>query len=184
MYNSFQIFKPDNKNFHWSINNILLLLFLAFGFVKILNAGYISSMAEKGMAFVCLIGIIMCVANAYRKRPVYGLLNGTLVFNPNSILINDKEIEIKEVQKIFLRMKDYEGKEFSQHRRAGLYPNMSNGTNNLLDIDLKNGEKVKLFFKIEYEAQIEELQPFVISLIKNKLITEEEAIKLLRLDNE
>jgi hypothetical protein len=161
-----------------------LILLLVFGFLKILNARYISSIVEKGFVAVIITGLIMLYANMFRKKALNGILDGTLIFNVDRILFNGRAIEIQEIQKIFLRANDYEGREFRQHKRAGFSPNISNGTNNLLDIDLKNGEKIKLFFKIEYESQIEELQPFIISLIKYKLITEEKAIELLRLDND
>lgn len=61
---------------------------------------------------------------------------------------------------------------------------MSNGTNNLVDLDLINGEKIKLFFKIDYENQVEELQPFIITLIKNEILTREEGVKILNINTD
>lgn len=184
MYNSFPIFKSDNKNFRWNINNILLIFLLLFGLLNISNTKLISSIGKTGLVIVLIIGLIMFYANMFRKKPLNGILDGILIFNADAILINGDTIEITEIQKIFLRVNDYEGKEFNQHRKAGLFPNISNGTNNLLDIDLKDGTKIKLFFKIEYLSQVEELQPFIISLIKNKLISEEKGIELLSLNND
>lgn len=181
---SFPIFKSDNKNFHWNINNILLIFLLLFGLLNISNTKLISSIGKTGLVIVFIIGLIMFYANMFRKKPLNGILDGILIFNADAILINGKAIEIKEIQRIFLRVNDYEGREFNRHKRVGLFPNISNGTNNLLDIDLKDGTKIKLFFKIEYLNQVEELQPFIISLIKNKLIPEEKAIELLRLNND
>lgn len=54
----------------------------------------------------------------------------------------------------------------------------------MLDLELKNGEKIKLFFQIEYESQVEELKPFVFSLIKNEIINFEKGIEWLQIDSE
>ncbi len=182
MHNSFKIFKPDNKIFHWDLNNILLILLLLSGFLKILNIEYISKIAEKSILLIFFIGFIMSFANIFRKKTLNGQLLGTLTFNSNNVLINDINVEIKDIQKIFLRVNDYDGLS-SLYQRPSLFPTISNGTNNLLDLDLKNGEKIKLFFKMEF-MQHEALKPFVISLLKNNSITLEEAIEILKIDDD
>lgn len=181
MHNSFPIFKSDNKTFHWDINNILFVLILVFGFIKILNIGYISKIADKALIGVIIVGIVMFVANIFRRKPLNGTLDGTVIFNANNILINDRKIEVTAIQKIFLRMDDYEGREFNSSKGVGLFPNISNGTNNLLDLELKTGEKIKLFFQMEYENQVEELRPFMVTLVQNNLIEVEKGIKWLKM---
>ncbi|MFN3968306.1 hypothetical protein [Flavobacterium sp.] len=181
--NSFQIFKSDNKTFHWDINNILFVLILVFGFIKILNIGYISKIADKGLIGVIIVGIILLIANIFRKKPLNGKLQGTLTFNSDHIEIDDRKIEINKLKKIFLRIDDYEGYSHPQ-TRAALFPTISNGTNNLLELELKTGEKIKLFFQMEYENQVEELRPFMVTLVQNNIIEVEKGIKWLKMNDD
>ncbi|PWA04730.1 hypothetical protein [Flavobacterium psychrotolerans] len=184
MDNSFQIFKPDNKTFHWDINNILLLLLLIAGFFKILNLEYISKIAGIIIFCIILLGIIMILANLFRKKPLNGVLNGTITFNSDNICINDEIIKIQSIKKIFLRLDDYDGKNFGITGKASLFPKLSNGTNNLLDLDLTDGVKRKLFFKMNYEMQYEVLKPFIISLFRNNIMTFEKAIEILKIEDD
>jgi hypothetical protein len=183
MYNSFQIYNPDNKSFHWDINNVLFILFLIFGLIKIIDISSFSKIADIGLKSIIFLGLLLLYSNIFRKRPLHGKLEGMLIFDSDQIIINNIKIGVNQIKKIFIRTSDYEGKELNS-RWVGLFPNFSNGTNNLLDLDLKNGSKIKIFFKIEYENQVEELQPFIITLIQNKILTQIEGEKILHLNND
>lgn len=60
---------------------------------------------------------------------------------------------------------------------------MSNGTNNLLDLTLPSGEKIKCFFKMEF-MQYEFIKPFIIALVNNNIISFEDSIETLQLDED
>jgi hypothetical protein len=60
---------------------------------------------------------------------------------------------------------------------------MSNGTNNLLSLTLKSGESIKLFFQIEF-MQHEDLKPFIISLINANLMTFDDGLETLILEDD
>ncbi|MGL2964893.1 hypothetical protein ACSVH2_13805 [Flavobacterium sp. RSB2_4_14] len=127
-------------------------------------------------ALSMLVYVIYYLTECFRYQFLNGKFTGNLVFNENEILINERKIEIAEIKKIFLRVNDFVG------RKRGLTTTtipMSNGTNNLLDLELKNGEKIKLFFKIEYENQVEELKPLILNLIKIEILTLNEGEKIL-----
>jgi len=153
------------------------------GLISILRINSISKIAENIAIGIILFTFILGFANIFRKKPLNGTLDGTIIFNPENLVINDLKIELHEINKIFLRVNDYEGKT-QTIIRISLFPRISNGTNNLLDLELKNGEKIKLFFQIEYESQVEELKPFVFSLIKNEIINFEKGIEWLQIDSE
>lgn len=153
------------------------------GLISILRINSISKIAENIAIGIILFTFILGFANIFRKEPLNGLLDGTIVFNPESLVINNLRIELQEINKIFLRINDYEGKN-QTIIRISLFPRISNGTDNLLDLELKNGKKIKLFFQIKFENQVEELQPFVISLIKNEIINFEKGIEWLQIDDE
>ncbi|WP_395063986.1 hypothetical protein [Flavobacterium sp.] len=140
MKNSFQIFKSDNKTFHWDLNNFLLLLFLFVGFISILEINIISKIATTIAKCIFLFIFILAIVNIFRKKPLNGVLDGTIIFNQDNIILNDNIITLQEIKKIFLHANDYDGKT-GVIIRVSLFPRISNGTNNLLDIELKNGEK-------------------------------------------
>lgn len=41
-----------------------------------------------------------------------------------------------------------------------------------------------MFFLIEYESQVENLKPFIISLIKQRILSFDEGLNILKIDNE
>jgi len=179
MYNSFQIFEKDNKSFHWTKGNILFaIMILAF----LINAIYDSKVPLLRLTVLLSVFAYIPYVGTQFLRAAYlkGKFTGILKFNDDHIMINDQKIEVNQIQKIFLSTNDY----YKRQLTTDCYIPLSNGTNNLLDLELKNNEKIKLFFLIEYEHQVEELQPFIITLIKNHLIIEEKAIQLLRINND
>lgn len=177
MKNSFQIFERSNKIFHFTKGNILLLLMIITLLINIMldqKVVFLKYLAILSM-LVCLIYYL---TGCFRYQFLNGKFLGNIQFDENEIVINDRKIEITEIKKIFLRTDDYVGR---QRVYTTTTIPMSNGTNNLVDLDLINGEKIKLFFKIDYENQVEELQPFVLTLIKNEILTLEEGQKILHI---
>ena len=177
MNNSFQIFERSNKIFHFTKGNILFLLMI----ITLL----INSMLDQKVVFLKYLAIlsmlvygIYYLTECFRYQFLNGKFLGNVLFYENEIVINERKIEITEIKKIFLRTDDYVGR---QRVYTTTTIPMSNGTNNLVDLDLINDEKIKLFFKIDYENQVEELQPFVLTLIKNEILTLEEGQKNLHI---
>jgi hypothetical protein len=180
MNNSFQIFERSNKIFHFTKGNILFLLMI----ITLL----INSMLDQKVVILkylailsILVYVIYYLTECFRYQFLNGKFLGNVLFYENEIVINERKIEITEIKKIFLRTDDYVGR---QRVYTTTTIPMSNGTNNLVDLDLINGEKIKLFFKIDYENQVEELQPFIITLIKNEILTREEGVKILHINTD
>lgn len=180
MNNSFQIFERSNKIFHFTKGNILFLLMI----ITLL----INSMLDQKVVILkylailsILVYVIYYLSGCFRYQFLNGKFLGNVLFYENEIVINERKIEITEIKKIFLRTDDYVGR---QRVYTTTTIPMSNGTNNLVDLDLINGEKIKLFFKIDYENQVEELQPFIITLIKNEILTREEGVKILNINTD
>jgi len=180
MYNSFKIVEKNYKTFYFTKGNILFA-------IMIVTTIMLSYYNEKNifLKYATGLSILTCtsyfITEYFRQEPFRGKFTGIITFNKTDLLINNRKIEIDQIKKIFLRTDDYEG------MQRGINTTMirkSNGTNNLLDLDLKDGEKIKHFFQIEYRNQVDELKPFIINLIKNKLMTIEKGIEVLKLDND
>ena len=179
MDNSFPIFIKNNRVINPSKGNILLALMLAAVFLdKIFNKSLNLLIFPTGDL---MIGYFLYFfTGCFRYKYLNGKLLGTLVFYENYLLINNKKIEIAEIKKIYLRTDDYVGQ--SNGNSRCVIP-MSNGTNNLLDLTLKSGEIIKIFFQIQF-MQHEDLKPFVISLIKSNLQTIDSGLEILKLHDD
>ena len=178
---SFEIYERDNKTFHLNIENILFVIIVVLGILfefKILLP-YIKYI------FICsiIIGFILTFINMFRVKPLYGKLNGKIIFDSEFIQINDQVYPIENINKIFLRMNDFKGLEYITIKPS-FYPRLSNGTNNIVRLELKNGEKTTTFFKSDSEFDYFKLRPFIISLLHYNLLSIEDGRKVLRLDND
>lgn len=173
---SFPLFESDKKTFHLNIENSLLLGLLFFG---ILNSfKYFQAIANYGLIIIMILGLIYMITNFTRIRPLNGKLEGLLTFNEDNLNVNNNTYSIENISKIFMRINDFEGRRIGH--KLSIYPNLSNGTNNVLHLELKNGEKINVFFKSEFKFDYEKLRPFVIQLIMNDLMTIEEGCKILK----
>ena len=106
-----------------------------------------------------------------------------MTFNKDSFQIDNQLYTIDDISKIIIRVNDYEGK-FIGSFRLSPWPKLSNGTNNLLRVELKTGELLVIKFKIDSAYDFEKLQLFVFQLIANKLITIEDASKILKCEDD
>ena len=120
--------------------------------------------------------------NYCRTKALYGEFVGVLTFYEDSFQIDNRLYTINEIFKIMIRVNDYEGR-FIGSFRLSPRAKLSNGTNNLLRVELKSGELQVIKFQIDSAYDYEKLQPFVLQLIANKLITIEDASKILKCDD-
>lgn len=173
---SFPLFESDKKTFHLNIENSLLLGLLFFG---ILNSfKYFQAIANYGLIIIMILGLIYMITNFTRIRPLNGKLEGLLTFNEDNLQVNNNTYSIEDISKIFIRINDFEGRRIGD--RLSIYPNLSNGTNNVLHLELKNGEKINVFFKSELKYDYEKLRPFIVKLMKTNLVSIDEACKILK----
>ena len=176
----FQIFKPDNKFLHWNVNNVLFICFIltvCIGQIKFFEI----------FSGIVLVGIFLffnfrMFTNYFRTKALYGEFVGILTFYEDSFQIDNRLYTINEIFKIMIRVNDYEGK-FIGSFRLSPRAKLSNGTNNLLRVELKTGELKVIKFQIDSAYDYEKLQPFVLQLIANKLISIEDACKVLKCDD-
>jgi hypothetical protein len=188
MKNRFPIFIPDNKLFHLNLNNIIYIASFFFFIVDSLKIKSFESIRIFLLIGIFIAIVVVFISNYYRTQPLNGSLNGFITFHANQIEINNETIAIESIQKLFLRLEDYEDRERNQtyryRRSLPFYPNLSNGTDNTLNITLKNGDKKIINFQMQFEDQYNAVQPFVLSSVKNNLLTLDNAIAILHLDSD
>lgn len=190
MTNRFPIFIPDNKSFHLNPNDIVYFIFFLLLLITPLKINFFESIQKLVLIFSLISIAIVFISNYYRTQPIYGNLNGFISFHSNQIEINNQIIPMDSIEKLFLRLEDYQDRERNQFKQNAyrrippFYPNLSNGTDNSLNITLKNGDKKIINFQMQFEDQYNAIQAFVISSVKNNLLSLDNAIAILHLDND
>lgn len=186
MYNSFQIFTPQKK-FRLTTNQIfypsfILLLFLNF---EIKTQPY-----HFFLLIILIVQIMITIYvggyKMYRIKTIESELNGKILFEKYSLIINQNKIDVSEIQSFNIFIGDYYGKTslYNKTYKYNLNPLASNGTNNWIEYHLINGEINKLFFQQEYEAQKESIRPFLITLIKKNILSITQVLTILEIEDE
>lgn len=149
----FQLFIKSQK-FHWSTNSIIYailfsLLFLWLLIDKVFNLE--KSILSKTLAWMCVItfsvGVILKFLNMGRVKPLHGELIGFIFFDDNSILINDREIFLSDLKKIYITNDDYYGK-LVEISRGNFGPSLSNGTNNFVELVFLDNSREKYQYEL------------------------------------
>lgn len=147
MSTSFPVFEKNSRLINPTRGNILFLVMV----IHILFSsqfGKIHPYIKYSAALSMIVYFIYLYTEFTRFQYLSGKFTGTLIFNENNLVLNERKIVVSEIQKIYLRANDYEGRDRNS-RRMSLFVRKSNGANNLLDLTLKSGEIIKVFFKME-----------------------------------
>jgi hypothetical protein len=162
----FSIFIKSNK-FNWTVNKIALLgfaiLFIVFQINKNLENPFKDSINKYtgliGFAF-CIGGILYRFSRFEKPETLNGKLDGFLEFKLDSIIIDQKQYSINEIEKISIVNNDFYGK--VTRILSGFDSNHSNGVDNHLTLILKDKRKVSCMFEIYYEEDIRKLDKILI----------------------
>lgn len=186
MYNSFQIFIPDDNKFTLSVNLVyypLLAVFIIL-FLNLRLEPY-HSIINFILIFFAIIYIYLVATRTFRTKPIKGKLEGLILFEKESLVVNNIRIDISEIQSIELSVGDFMGELYRYNYRS---PNLngvaSNGTNNWIEYCLKNGVNNKIFFRKEFEAQHETIYPFLKTLIKRNVLTLAQVLTIIDFESE
>lgn len=187
MYNSFQIFIPNNGKFILG-TNLTYYPLLAVFIILFLNSRVQPYHGIINVILVVFIFIYLYlgVSRTYRIKPIKGKLEGSILFEKDFLVVNNIKISLSEIQSIKLSVGDFTGELYHRANLRGpnLNPVASNGTNNWIEYDLQNGVKNKIFFKQEYDTQHESIYPFLKTLIQKKIITLAEVLMILDFESD
>jgi hypothetical protein len=173
----FFIFEPNRRFFTKSS-----LSWLAFFFMLLWSFEYPKGRIAWIVALLFLGFYFRSFQNMYRTQKPDGKLNGYLIFQPDGVSIKNRWVSVGEIQKVFISAHDYYGRERALPGPVS-FPLHSNGTNNTLRLELRNGEILIAMFQIENQQQQYALFPFLAALINHNLLTFEKVVDQLRLDS-
>ncbi|MCL9805390.1 hypothetical protein NAT51_07645 [Flavobacterium amniphilum] len=160
MGNTFRIFKPKNTPFKLTKGIVLFILLL----ISIQITVYYNHLITKIITFILfIICILFHLTKSLRYATLDGYFEGELIFGTDHISINDRKININDITKLHIRANDYDGLLTSAVH--GYQKNMSNGTNNLLALTLRNNERITVFFQMDSISDTEFIVPFLRELV-------------------
>lgn len=149
----FKIF-AKNKGFNLSVNIVVYsLLFIGIGIAylagKFLDNSTLESVGQGVGILGCILMIYFKITQVSKRKSLNGNLNKKLRFRTREILIDDIKIELNEIKKIEFFINDYFDKWDSQ-APGDFNPARTNGTANICELTLINGQKTKVNFQLMY----------------------------------
>ena len=149
----FTIYKKSRK-FYWSAEKIIyttIFSSLALGYISDFFLESKQNYISKMFMIIALLGFVSGLITKFigfsQIEKLRGILEGDLVFKIDSIEIENKSYELKEIKRIVISNDDYSGKLIHMNR-GNFGPALSNGTRNHIIIFLNSGESIKVNFEL------------------------------------
>ena len=177
----FSLFIPDHKVFHLNKGSIFMIIFI---FLGILFEHYPEAPVIKYSFLTALmIFFIGMFANMFRTRAIKGKFDGDVLFSPHYIQIKNDRYPIANISKIYIRITDYEGL-YKIGAKPSLFRRLSNGTNNIVRLTLKDKTEITAYFKVNFIDDYQKMHPTVMALLLQNALSIEEAVKILRINSD
>ena len=156
--NTFKTYKKSKK-IKITYSGVLLFGLLISPLFLMLNEKYITDyhyLIQETFRTVSL-GIVVLFFIKYitsysEKQKLRGEITGNLEIFTDKIKIGNKTFLLKDIKKIHFHIQDYEYRKDMLLAKTAL-PKISNGFNNLLEIELLNNEKIKIYFQQKYKNE-------------------------------
>lgn len=181
----FSIFIKSNK-FNWTINKIALLIFAILFIVFQINKNFENPFQDSIYKYIGLIGLAFFIVGTLYKfsrfakpEKLNGKLVGFLEFKLDSIIIDQEQYGIDEIEKISIINNDFYGKGTGGSK--GFDSNLSNGVDNHLTLTLKDKRKISCMFEIYYEHDIRKLDEILIDYYSLGKMDFNQLINILKL---
>ncbi len=110
-----------------------------------------------------VIGVLFLIfkySNNTRYEPLNGIINGTMKISDNTIMFDERRINLDEIVSVDFQSSKYYG-ERKHSDTSGVYsPNLSQGVKNYIKITTDKGEEITTWFRLtdkEHAQQLREL---------------------------
>jgi len=147
--NKFKLFKKS-ESFYWSTNKIYycaLIFLLGLGYLSYEYFNPAERIFQWLVVITLIIGLILKFKGFTQIEPVQGKLEGDLIFEKDSIIIDNVVYLLHEIKTIKISNDDYSGK-LVNTSKGQIGPALSNGTYNWIIIFLQSGKSKKYFFEL------------------------------------
>ena len=132
------------------------------------------------LSFTAYIGRI--IFSFSETESINGNKSGKLKFFKDKIIIKDREFLLKSIKKIDFHVFEYEG-EFNTIQMDSVEPKYKNGSNNFMELNLNNGENLKIYFIQTYQDEFLKISDELIEYHKNGLFSFLKLIQFLKIED-
>lgn len=181
----FEIFEPDGKKFHltsnWLIFFLWILTILPLFFLSNDYMNSIKTIICIWVGTVAAISIFLMINSYFAYMPLFGKLNGELVFENGNIIINGKTFKLSEINDIDFVINDFYGKYYRLSRDFN--PKYAQGVDNYISFTDNLNQMHIIRFKLATEHHYESLSPFINDAVKAKKIQFNKAADIIGIEN-
>ena len=155
---SFKTYKKS-KTIRFTFGDLILITILVCLAILWLNGEFRNSYSEQIEEFFRILGfallavlIFTFIRSHSKKERINGEFTGPLELFSDKIIIGERTILLPEINNIRAEINDFDEKKlFILYMTP--YPKISNGYNNILEIDLIGKEKIIIHFQQKYENE-------------------------------
>lgn len=159
---SFTIFIPDGKKFHLTPDWIVFgLWFISIGFFWQFDMYFPGHDEFRKTSAICVFLITMyyLVTSFFKYKPLNGTLSGKIIFEKNSVIVNDNVFELKDMKKIDFMFGDYFEERSSSGRNFN--PKIYQGVSNSVSITDKTNQTQTIYFQMMGKHSYMSLYDFI-----------------------
>lgn len=159
---SFTIFIPDEKKFHLTPNWIVYgLWFTTIGFFWLFDSYFPGHDEFRAVAAICvgLISLYFLITSFFKFEPLNGTLSGRIIFEKDSIVINDKTFELKDIKKLDFVFGDYYEERSGSGR--GFSPKIYQGVRNSVTFTDATNQAQAVYFQMMGKHSYMSLYDFI-----------------------
>jgi len=183
---SFDIYEPDGKKFHFISNpNFIvfslwaIVIFFFWKFSEI-SPPY-SESREIILGIVLLINIYYLLTSFFKYKPLNGEMNGEIIFEADSVIINKKIFPIKSINNLNFWLGDYYGKKVIYGQSFS--PSLYQGVNNYVQFTDNLNQTQTIYFRMMTEHSYLSLCPFINEAVKLNKMQFKQAVDLVGYGN-
>jgi len=162
---SLEIFIPNDKQFYFTPNIVIISIFAISLLVCSLSEKYLGANSILYNFFVIigvfdlLVGIVFLFLSGFLHKHLNGELDGEITFKKSGITIDDREFELKAINDIEFNLSDYYG--YRTTTRGNFSPTLSQGVDNYVKFTTGDGEPYGIYFQLQNKDHYKDLLPFI-----------------------
>ena len=184
--NQYRIFKASNKFVLTANMVIYTLLFVVLGTAylseKYWQDNNIGNFSIIIGVLTVIAAIIFAFTGLFTRKTLRGKLEGVLVLKDDSVIIDNRKIDIGDIDKIDFIVGDYLDR-LESGFKGDFNPKRSNGVYNYCKIELSNGEKINIQFQLLNKNDFDRNRDCMISFYKKGRITFMRLIHILNIES-
>ncbi|HEK21793.1 hypothetical protein [uncultured Mucilaginibacter sp.] len=178
---SFDIFIPNKSKHRLSANAILAMCFVLCFLLHVSLTHYVKGIDSIcAFAFVCTF-IILIFRSHMCIQPLNGYFNGRIYLQGKDLMIGEEEVDLDSINSVDLVLNDFRGQKAIYYH--SLECRISQGVNNYILLDYKNGNSKKTFFRMQSKNSYLLLADFINAAVAKNKISQSRAEELIGKQN-